>query len=111
MNILFWVLAPVIFTWYCWGMYLAVMALLREKERLSVETKVFAYPLVAVGYVSDVVLNVVIGSVIFLEPPREFVLTKRVSRLNNLDTWRGKVARWICLHLLDPFDPKGHHCS
>lgn len=111
MSIIFLILFPIILTYYTWGMYLAVMTLLRHKDTLSIESKVFAYPLVAVGLVVDVVFNAIIGSAAFLEPPKEWLFTKRVSRWNDSDSWRGSVARWVCKHLLDPFDPDGTHCS
>jgi len=112
MNFVFWfIVSYVAFTFITWGMYLSVMNLIEQKERLSFESKCFAYPLAAVGVILDFLYNVVYGSIMFLELPREWLLTKRLNRHIGEDTWRGKLANWFCVHLLDPFDSKGYHCS
>lgn len=96
-----------------WGWYLSVMHLdsARRRGKLTPAAKVLGYPWLAVGLVVDALFNIVVGSLIFLEPPREFLFTARVSRLNDGEDWRGKLARWFCTQLLDPFDPDGKHCS
>jgi hypothetical protein len=103
------VLCAVVFTW---GYYLSVMHLksARDEGRLTVAAKALGYPWLAVGYVVDVIFNAIVGSILFLEPPRELLFTSRVSRLNDRPGWRGALARWVCANLLDPFDPDGHHC-
>lgn len=95
-----------------WGLYLSVMHLksARDSGRLTMAAKLLGYPWLAVGYVIDVSFNAVVGTLLFLEPPREMLFTSRVSRLNDSECWRGKLARWICAELLDPFDPDGRHC-
>lgn len=105
------ILGVVVFTFFTWGMYLSVMNLMRVKETLSTETKFFAYPLAAVGVLADFLYNIVVGTVIFLEPPREWLLTARLKRHLGEDGYKGNLARWLCRHLLDPFDPKGTHCG
>lgn len=95
-----------------WTFYLAVMHLdtARRRGTLTTAAKVIGYPLLAVGLALDVLFNALWGSLLFLEPPRELLFTARVSRLNDDTGWRGKLACWICLELLDPFDPSGKHC-
>lgn len=110
-TVLYTILGVVLFTFFTWGMYLSVMSLMRVKETLTLETKFFAYPLAAVGVLADFLYNVVVGTVIFLELPREYLLTKRLKRHLEDDNWRGAMSRWLCRHLLDPFDPKGTHCG
>lgn len=105
------ILGVVVFTFFTWGMYLSVMNLMRVKETLSTETKFFAYPLAFVGVLADFLYNIVIGTVLFLEPPREWLLTARLKRHLGEDGYKGNLARWLCRHLLDPFDPKGTHCG
>lgn len=102
----FWV-----FTFFTWGMYLSVMSLMRVKDTLSVETKVFAYPLAFVGVIADFLYNVVVGTILFLELPKQFLLTKRLKSHLNDRGFRGSIARAVCRHLLDPFDPQGTHCG
>lgn len=95
-----------------WTLYLAVMHLdtARRQGQLTTAAKVIGYPILAVGLALDVLFNALWGSLLFLEPPRELLFTARVSRLNDDTGWRGKLACWICLELLDPFDPSGKHC-
>lgn len=97
-----------------WIFYLAVMALIRARDegKLSPVALWLGYPVVAVGLAFDFVLHVVVGTVVFLEPPREWLLTQRLSRLIRTDRgWRGNLAVWVCLNLLDTFDPAGRHCA
>lgn len=117
MSVLLWGVAPFIFMWWTWILYLAIMPLVRVKDTVSIEAKVLAYPVVALGLLMDFLLNAVIATALFLEFPKykrgEWLFTGRVSRWNDTHHRgkRGRMARWICRHLLDPFDPKGHHCS
>lgn len=114
-----------IFLWFFgliyigWLLYLAVMALkaAHEAKILPMTTRLLAYPAVGFAYLFDVlVLQIVIGSILFLEPPLlnkgEWTLSQRLGRLNDGGGWRGGVARWMCKNLLDPFDIKGGgHCG
>lgn len=95
-----------------WTLYLAVMHLdtARRRGTLTTASKVVGYPILFIGLAFDVMFNAVWGSLLFLEPPREWLFTDRVSRWNDDEKWRGAVARWICDELLDPFDPRGQHC-
>lgn len=92
-----------------WLFYLAIMHLLKVREQLHPVAKAHAYLLLAVGLVFDVVLNVVVATVVFLDPPRELLLTSRLKRYRRprQRSWRRSVAAWICEHLLNQFD-SGH---
>ena len=105
--LLFIILLP-----FLWSLYLAVMYLdtVKRQGRLTPAAKVIAMPLLWVGLGVDVSFNLVWGTMIFLDIPREWLFTSRISRLNDLSTWRGELARWVCRELLDPFDPEGEHC-
>lgn len=105
------IFGTLLFTFFTWGMYLSVMNLMRIKDTMSFETKLFAYPLAAIGLICDFLYNVIVGTMLFLELPKEWLLTKRLQRYLNSDSWRGNISRWLCTHLLDPFDPKGNHCG
>jgi hypothetical protein len=69
---------------------------------------------------ADFICNTFCGSIILLEPPvwhfganwrdSEVMLTARLSRWEKSDSWRGRVAKWLCHNLLDPLDPRGQHC-
>jgi len=100
--------------WILWAAYVMVMGIYRAHldKRLTPATKVLALPWVVIGYALDVVVNLTFASLIFLEPPLELLVTKRLQRHVDATAggWRHKLAWWICDHLLDPFDPTGNHC-
>lgn len=98
-----------------WIFYLAVMHLKRARDNgtLSRPALYLGYPVLLVGYALDVFVQVVVASVVFLDPPRELTLTGRLKRYINTSpagSWREAAAAWMCAHLLDQFDPDGRHC-
>jgi hypothetical protein len=106
--------AAFLFLWAFWYVYIVVMGLFRAhlKGRLKGLVFVLALPAVIVGYVMDILANLFIASIVFLEPPREWLVTTRLKRHidSGLGTWRGYLAGWVCDHLLDVFDPREDHC-
>jgi len=61
--------------------------------------------------VVDVVANLTAASIVFMELPREWLVTTRLTRhLHDEGGWRRTLARSICHCMLDPFDPRGEHC-
>lgn len=96
-----------------WIFYLAVMNLARARDNgtLSKVAYVFGLPVLYVGLFFDALVTIFVGTILFLDLPRELTLTGRLQRLSKKpDTWRGKLAIWICRNLLDTFDPSGDHC-
>ena len=75
---------------------------------------VFGYPWLLLAVLVDFFAQFTIFIVIFLELPREFLVTQRLRRhLDNgeeKDGWRWRVAHQICSKVLDYFDPRGSHC-
>lgn len=104
--------AAALFLWAFWGVYVLVMGLYRAHlaKQLTRPTYVLAAPWLLIGYAMDVLANLVLATLIFLEPPREWLVTDRLQRHLPHIGWRGNLARWICSHLLDVFDPSGKHC-
>lgn len=104
-----WVLSP----WILWALYVLVMGIYRAHlaKKLTPTLYLVALPWVALGLVADVLVNIFVASVVFLEPPWEWLVTDRLQRhLAASYGWRARLARWICTHLLDVFDPSGRHC-
>ena len=101
---------------YMWGFYLLyvyTMSVYRAKlsGRLCGFSLLLLYPFVLVAAVMDVVCNITIAALVFLEPPQELLVTTRLQRYHGGDHgWRTSVAAYICDKLLDPFDPTGDHC-
>ena len=109
-SVLLWTVG---FLWAFWGVYVLVMGIYRAhlSHRLKGLVLVLSLPFVAIGYLMDVFANLTIASLMFLEPPREWLVTDRLQRHMHKSTgWRFWLAKYICDHLLDVFDPSGDHC-
>lgn len=104
-------LASVGASYALWIFYLAVMGLQRARDAGTLGPIAYklGVPVLIVGYALDFAVNVVVMSVVLLEPPRETTVTARLKRHASRDTWRGDVARYLARHLLDAFDPSGRH--
>lgn len=94
-----------------WIHYLAIMHLqhVRDTAGLPVGAHALGVVTLASGYTHDFLLNVIHGSLILFDIPRETTLTARLKRHKFDDGWRGDITRWLAGHLLDPFDPDGRH--
>lgn len=96
--------------WMLWVFFLAYCAIKRNYDnRSNDEIRPLALSVVLVGFLIDVLCNFTVASIFFLEPPFEWTITDRVSRLKKDNEWRGRLARWVCDHLLNPFDKD--HCN
>lgn len=97
-----------------WVFYLAVMNLKRAQEAgtLTKPALVLGMPVLVIGYAIDILVNVVVASVLFLELPhyQRLTLSARLGyHLRNSSNWRYKLSLWIVRNLLDSFDPSGKH--
>lgn len=97
-------------TYVTWVLYLAIMNLAQNRHELTSFSRAIAYPVLAVGIVFDVAFNLIVGTVVFVELPMQFLFTDRCKKHIDKLTWRGDMARWLCRNLLDPFDASGSHC-
>lgn len=94
-----------------WVLYLALMNLkgARDNGKLGPVAYACGIPILCVGYVLDFVMNIFVMSLILMELPRETLVTSRVQRLIRDEGFRGKVCRYIAIHFLNAFDPRGYH--
>ena len=69
---------------------------------------IFKTFLTYIGGLIDVVVNATYGSLVFLELPKEWTLTKRTERLKADAGWRGALA-WKLCDLLNYISP--NHCK
>lgn len=113
MTALYILLFSVLAIWPLWVIYVAVMRLqmVRDTVGLTLGQKILGYPALAVGLLLDGIVNVIVGSILLLEPPWEWTLSARLWRLSNdeTETWRRRCALWIRKELLDSIDPRGYH--
>jgi hypothetical protein len=97
--------------WLLWVFYLAVMNLRRAKAvgLLSKTAWVFGTPVLVIGLLLDLLINLLVMSVVLWEIPRELTVTARLKRHHKQSTgWRLAVVLWF-EPLLDPFDHDGDH--
>lgn len=110
---LYTIIAVIAYLWLFWGVYVLVMGIYRAhmQDRLTKITLVLSIPFILLGYIMDVLANIFIATIIFLELPREWLVTARLIRHRDKSKgWRSKLSAFICEHILDVFDPKGSHC-
>lgn len=103
-----------------WVCYVAVMSLRdkREAGQFRVLDKLFGYPTLIVGYAIDLLVNVVVASVLYLEMPQELTLSSRSLRHARepiqsptwLDRWRKALALWL-LGDIGWYDKRGGHTA
>lgn len=99
--------------WVFWALFVMVMGFYRAKldGRLTGILLYLAFPWYVLGWAIDFVSQMTLATVIFLDLPREALVTTRLQRYVAGPTgWRRSTAVWICESLLDVFDPSGDHC-
>ena len=95
-----------------WIFYLAVMGLQRARDAgtLTRTAYVLGLPILYAGLLIDFIVNVIVLTVIFLDLPREWLVTARLTRYAKGGMgWRRLMALWFAANLLDTFDPSGKH--
>lgn len=93
--------------------YVGIMAAKNVPE-LTLYWKVILFPAALIGLVLDIVFNLTFGTLMYLEPPREWLFTERCQRwvavpedeTSELWLYRQRVARFW-RRQLNLFDP-GH---
>lgn len=121
-----YLLASIPAAYALWGFFLAAMNLMqaRDEGTLPAWSYRLGLPIVFVGLVIDVAVQLTVACVIFLEPPRELTVSGRVKRwvegpkfigypsgppTKGIRWWRYSVALWMRVNLLKPFDRSGGH--
>ena len=96
-----------------WVFYLAVMSLMiaRNEKRLTSDGLKFGKWVLAIGYVIDLLCNVLTVTLLVLALPRELTVTSRIQKLvdqpNN--SYQKRLALWVAAHLLNPFSGAKPH--
>ena len=100
--------------WVFWNLFIYMMGVYRAflSGRLKGLSLAMAAPVLAVAFVVDFLMQMTVFNVIFWEVPRELLVTNRLRRMmSGPNGWRRRLAEYLCMHLLDPFDPTGAHCD
>lgn len=92
--------------------YLAIENAIRVRHQIPWQAWVFLGPVVIFGLLCDFLLNITVGTILFMDLPREWLFTARLKRYRAevAEGKRKKLACFFCEKLLNPFDPKGDHC-
>ena len=104
-------LAPILYAYGLWLLFLAVMALRWRWRALPMTVRILAAPAVLVSVLLDFLFNVTLGTLLFLDLPRQWTFSQRVGSYKRRFDWRAPLAAWICSNLLDPFEVDGAHCK
>ena len=89
--------------------YVFTMSVKDRYKELSRIAQAVSIPAVLLSYLLDVLLNVILLSVLFLEVPQEVTITHRMKRWKQMTgshPRRAKLATSVC-RVLNLFDP-GH---
>lgn len=103
-----------VLSWIFWALYVFTMGLYRSflAGRLRGLPLLLASPFVIVAFVLDFLFQVTVFTVVFWDRPRHWLVTHRLrAYMRGRNTWRRRLADYLCKHLLDPFDPTGAHCD
>lgn len=98
-------------TYTLWLFYIAVMNLkrVRDEGKLSRFAAILGYPVLFIGLLLDLIVNVVVMTPLLLEMPQEMTVTARLKRhLKESTGWQLAVVHFL-KPILDPFDPSGTH--
>lgn len=98
--------------WALWVLFLATMNLAQSKAegKLQGFALYAGYTVLAVGLLVDLVVQITVASLLWLEPPRELTVSARVDRLCRTGTgYRLALALWFRRVMLAPFDRGGGH--
>lgn len=105
-------LAGFLLMYACWVLYLAIMNLQRARNSgvLTLVAHRFGLPILYIGLLVDFLVNIFVLTIIFADPPREWLVTSRLTRYwDGPPGWRRDLAHWYAINLLDDFDPSGKH--
>ena len=99
-----------------WFVYRVAMQLKRGAARLKAAggwKLALAYLFIALAYLLDLAYTLTVGTLLFLDPPRELTFTARLKRYRRgggYAVFQLRLADWFCETLLNPYDPSGKHC-
>lgn len=95
---------------YC--MYLAAVNLWFNRMNTKKWVGYVFSPIVAIMLALDLIMQMTLFTLLFLDLPQELLVTQRLIRYKswNGNNWRTKVANYLCTNVLNPFDPTKNHC-
>jgi len=95
-----------------WLFFINVMTWKKHQAKIPKWVQYVLYIVVAVGWVLDVLFNIIYCSVLFLELPKEWTASERFRRIlitKHESSYRWKLAYLFCTKLIEPWD--WNHCG
>jgi hypothetical protein len=103
----------VFYSYLLWIVYGFIMNMKRARDdnKLTVTAKILGYPVLYVGLMLDVLINLTVMTAILLEAPRwgEWLVTTRLQRHAYGRGFRKAIAIWFAENVLNFLDPSGQH--
>lgn len=99
--------------WALWILYVAMMNInaVSQVQSLPWQSKLLVYPTVVVFEIVELIANILVCTLIFLDFPQEWTVSERLRRYKRNPEragWRMLLVKFI-KPMLDPFDPTGPH--
>lgn len=91
-------------------LYIAAINIYRDWDTLAPWVQAVAFAPLVIMVMVDMVMQLTLATLVFLDWPREFMVTQRLARYRTTTGWRKTVADAICTQALNPFDPTRKHC-
>jgi hypothetical protein len=96
---------------FFYTLYIAAINLWEDRAETSKTLLFLCSPILLLMVATDFVMQITVFALIFLDPPRELLVTSRLKRYRALEGgWRKHWADEICMRALNPFAPSKHHC-
>jgi hypothetical protein len=107
MEVIYYILLTFPVLSFTYAYYIFVMTIKPKWKGLGKGVKIIAAPQIVIGILLDVILNLLMTG-IFLDLPREWLLTDRLQRYRaNASGRKLRIANTMCDEWLNPFDD-GH---
>lgn len=84
-------------------------SILQAWGRLKIGIKILVFPALLIFGIIDVIFNLVVGSILFRELPRQFTLSQRLCQHLIDPDWRGHIAGAIAVPLNAIYPDHIHH--
>jgi len=92
-------------------LYLAAINCVAHQDSVKGSAWLLVGPTVLVMVVVDLLMNITLATLLFVDWPRELLVTSRLKRYKaGQDGLRKSVATWVCESFLNPFAPDKKHC-
>lgn len=105
-------IAAYVLFYLTWLFYIAFMGIKAHFPEIKIDSP-WLYrglvPFFILAYAMDILFDKTIGSILFVEIPKEWTFSGRILRHQKGSGWRLKRANYFCKTFLKPFDET--HCD